>query len=170
MIVRDSVVLPQPDSPTSPSVSPALIDRSTPSTAWICPTVRFRDARADREVLDEVLDAQDLLALTGALMDRLGSRCCVRFARSRALPGDTASANFDAWPTSSSAKWQAATCSPGLDRRSAGTSSRHAAPALREEAARMERAAGRQVDQRRRLRPGSVAATPRPRSASAGRP
>ena len=33
MIVRDSVVLPQPDSPTSPIVSPALIERSTVSTA-----------------------------------------------------------------------------------------------------------------------------------------
>ena len=40
--VRESVVLPQPDSPTSPSVSPAWIERSTPSTAWICPTVRLK--------------------------------------------------------------------------------------------------------------------------------
>jgi len=40
--VRERVVLPQPDSPTSPSVSPALIDRSTPSTAWMWPTVRLR--------------------------------------------------------------------------------------------------------------------------------
>ena len=39
MIVRPSVVLPQPDSPTMPSVSPARTVRSTPSTARTCPTV-----------------------------------------------------------------------------------------------------------------------------------
>src|SRR5206468_10077466 len=33
MIVRPSVLLPQPDSPTMPSVSPLLIFRLTPSTA-----------------------------------------------------------------------------------------------------------------------------------------
>ena len=33
-IVRPSVLLPQPDSPTRPSVSPGSISRSTPSTAW----------------------------------------------------------------------------------------------------------------------------------------
>src|SRR5579864_323798 len=38
--VRPSVDLPQPDSPTSPRVSPVLISRSTPSTACTCPTVR----------------------------------------------------------------------------------------------------------------------------------
>src|SRR4029077_13634364 len=38
--VRPSVDLPQPDSPTSPRGSPVLISRSTPSTAWTCPTVR----------------------------------------------------------------------------------------------------------------------------------
>src|SRR5215472_13321167 len=40
MIVRPSVDLPHPDSPTSPSVSPFLTSRSTPSTAWTCATVR----------------------------------------------------------------------------------------------------------------------------------
>src|SRR5256885_356161 len=39
---RPSVDLPQPDSPTRPTVSPALISRSTPSTAWTWPTVRCR--------------------------------------------------------------------------------------------------------------------------------
>src|SRR5215510_15024825 len=38
--VRPSVDLPQPDSPTRPRVSPALISRSTPSTACTWPTVR----------------------------------------------------------------------------------------------------------------------------------
>src|SRR6266581_3164648 len=40
MIVRPSVDFPQPDSPTRPSVSPASISRSTPSTAWTCARVR----------------------------------------------------------------------------------------------------------------------------------
>src|ERR1700716_2094177 len=33
------VVLPEPDSPTTPSVSPLRTERLTPSTALICPTV-----------------------------------------------------------------------------------------------------------------------------------
>jgi len=37
---RPVVDLPQPDSPTSPSVSPASIWKSTPSTAWMAPTWR----------------------------------------------------------------------------------------------------------------------------------
>src|ERR1700729_505320 len=36
---RPSVVLPEPDSPTTPRVSPLRTDRLTPSTALICPTV-----------------------------------------------------------------------------------------------------------------------------------
>src|SRR3954470_17812727 len=39
-IARPTVDLPQPDSPTSASVSPGLIDRLTPSTAYTCPVVR----------------------------------------------------------------------------------------------------------------------------------
>ncbi len=34
-----SVVLPEPDSPTTPSVSPLRTETLTPSTALICPTV-----------------------------------------------------------------------------------------------------------------------------------
>src|ERR1022692_2809558 len=33
------VVFPQPDSPTSPSVSPELTEKLTPSTAWTAPTL-----------------------------------------------------------------------------------------------------------------------------------
>ena len=39
---RPTVVLPQPDSPTRPSVSPRRISKLTPSTAWTDPTVRCR--------------------------------------------------------------------------------------------------------------------------------
>ena len=40
---RPSVDLPQPDSPTSPSTSPARMSRSTPSTARTAPLVRPND-------------------------------------------------------------------------------------------------------------------------------
>src|SRR5882757_9797774 len=36
---RPRVVLPEPDSPTTPSVSPLRTARLTPSTALMCPTV-----------------------------------------------------------------------------------------------------------------------------------
>src|SRR5207302_4592511 len=39
---RPRVDLPQPDSPTRPTVSPVLISRSTPSTAWTWAMVRCR--------------------------------------------------------------------------------------------------------------------------------
>ncbi len=42
---RPSVVLPEPDSPTTPSVSPLRTDRLTPSTALICPTVERKRPR-----------------------------------------------------------------------------------------------------------------------------
>ena len=38
-----SVVLPEPDSPTTPSVSPLRTLRLTPSTALMCPTVSATD-------------------------------------------------------------------------------------------------------------------------------
>src|SRR5215510_16395087 len=40
--VRPTVDLPQPDSPTRPSVSPASMAKLTPSTAKTCPVVRRR--------------------------------------------------------------------------------------------------------------------------------
>src|SRR3984957_12917747 len=40
-----SVVLPEPDSPTTPSVSPLRTVRLTPSTALICPTVDRKKPR-----------------------------------------------------------------------------------------------------------------------------
>ncbi len=51
---RPSVDLPQPDSPTTPSVSPGRSVRSTPSTARTAPLAR-PNSRAHREVLDQAL-------------------------------------------------------------------------------------------------------------------
>ena len=64
-IARHSVDLPQPDSPTSPSVSPSLRVRLTPSTARTRADLAVdHDARLDREVLDEVGHLQQRIALT----------------------------------------------------------------------------------------------------------
>ncbi len=52
---RPSVDLPQPDSPTTPSVSPRRTSSETPSTACTTsPLGAPERRRADREVLDEV--------------------------------------------------------------------------------------------------------------------
>ena len=42
MIARDMVVFPQPDSPTSPSVSPSLMEKVTSFTAWTRATSRSK--------------------------------------------------------------------------------------------------------------------------------
>src|ERR1700687_3602009 len=41
-MVRRRVGFPQPDSPTRPTVSPFMMSRSTPSTAWTWATVLWR--------------------------------------------------------------------------------------------------------------------------------
>ena len=61
MSARPVVLLPQPDSPTSPSVSPLRISKETPSTAFTVPTCGLEDARPDREVDLEVLDLEEVL-------------------------------------------------------------------------------------------------------------
>ena len=50
-MVRPSVDLPHPDSPTSPSVSPARTAKLTSSTAWTVRDRALHDPLADREVL-----------------------------------------------------------------------------------------------------------------------
>ncbi len=42
MIVRAVTLLPQPDSPTMPSVSPRLDGEATPSTAWTMPSITWK--------------------------------------------------------------------------------------------------------------------------------
>ncbi len=43
--MRPVVVLPQPDSPTSDSVSPRMTSNVRPSTAWTAPTWRWSRPR-----------------------------------------------------------------------------------------------------------------------------
>src|SRR5262249_36389542 len=47
-MVRDSVVLPQPDSPTSPMISPAASDRFTPSSPRALPASVTNDTARSR--------------------------------------------------------------------------------------------------------------------------
>ena len=48
-MARPSVVLPEPDSPTTPTVSPSRTAIETPSTAFTWPTVRLKKPLLDRE-------------------------------------------------------------------------------------------------------------------------
>src|SRR5438477_7205676 len=57
---RASVDLPQPDSPTRPSVSPRLISRSTPSTA--------RTARPPKPPIGKYLNAPLIRTSTGSVL------------------------------------------------------------------------------------------------------
>jgi hypothetical protein len=56
---RPVVVLPQPDSPTSDSVSPLRTLKSRPSTAYLA----LQHAAPDREVLDQAGHREQLFAL-----------------------------------------------------------------------------------------------------------
>ena len=59
---RPVVVLPQPDSPTSPSVSPRRIAKLTPSTALTTAGRAAKEAAADLEVLHQIAHLEDHLA------------------------------------------------------------------------------------------------------------
>src|SRR3972149_552088 len=66
---RPTVVLPHPDSPTRPSVSPRRTSNVTPSTALTQPTVRWRmplDARFVEPAAD-LMAGLDLLEVGPAL-------------------------------------------------------------------------------------------------------
>ena len=60
IIARPVVLLPQPDSPTRPSVSPLRTSKLIPSTALTVPTCGLEDAGPDREVDLEVLDLDEV--------------------------------------------------------------------------------------------------------------
>ena len=89
---RAVVDLPQPDSPTMPSVSPRITSNETPSTARTAPIWRWKHARADREVLHEVAD-----------LDRASRRSCGLGLASGAASGGSSSALASARPSRGSA-------------------------------------------------------------------
>ena len=90
---RPTVVLPDPDSPTRPSVSPRRTSNDTPDTAWTTSTARFRNAAADREVLDEIahLDQRPLRA-GRRVRPRNGGHASGHAAPPSAAPAGAASA------------------------------------------------------------------------------
>ena len=128
---RPSVDFPQPDSPTSPSVSPAARSRETSATARTCATARSKiTAAAHRKRFLQPADGQDRLA----------------GGSPRSCAGRPRRASVGARSSASSAKWQAHQVDPA--KRRVGRSTRQRASAQR--AARMESAARRPVAQGRR--------------------
>ena len=77
------MVLPQPDSPTRPRVSPRWISKLTPSTAWTRADRSLHDAAADREVLHQVADLDER---DGRQRRRVGARSCASRRRGRGQP------------------------------------------------------------------------------------
>ena len=70
IIRRAVVLLPQPVSPTMPSVSPRITSNDTPSTACTAPIWLLEDDPArDREVLDEVADLDQRVAHAVLLLE-----------------------------------------------------------------------------------------------------
>ncbi len=60
IIARPVVLLPQPDSPTSPSVSPRRIAERDSVHGLDRADLRLKDARPDREMDLEVLDLDEV--------------------------------------------------------------------------------------------------------------
>jgi hypothetical protein len=77
MMERPSVVLPQPDSPTRPSVSPRRMVNETPSTAWTVPTTLPQQPPHDRELLQPLDAVRAVVRLCGRCEDRERRRSCV---------------------------------------------------------------------------------------------
>ena len=93
---RPTVVLPQPDSPTRPTVSPRFSEKSTPSTARDLRYCAAQDAALDREALAQAAhsisgwlgstdrrDGRDLGVQSSrrSLRDRLCLRLCIRISQ-----------------------------------------------------------------------------------------
>ena len=130
MIVRPSVVFPQPDSPTTPSVSPARTLRIDAVDRTHLPDGVLEDAGLDREVLDEALDAEESCRSTPAAGDaRVGSRASVVAHRRPRLPARDGRPH--ARELFREVARRAVTCAARRSPRSSGISVRHTRPALR---------------------------------------
>ena len=151
MIVRPSVVLPQPDSPTTPSVSP-LADGEVDAVdgANLADRV-LEDPGLDREVLDEPLDAEERVrvrrssdAAAGAVGSSPGS--LTTLAPRRRAPSVHAPRRA---PRRSGRRERCV--APLADLPQLGDVRPAHAPPLRVRAARVEGAARRRRDHARRL-------------------
>ena len=80
-MARPSVVLPEPDSPTTPSVCPSRTSQVTPSTALMCPTAfRMKPARIGnqtRRSLASISFFAEGSACGGAPLGSAASSACV---------------------------------------------------------------------------------------------
>ncbi len=67
-MVSAVTLLPQPDSPTTPSVWPRLIENETPSTALTRPSMTWKYVRRSRTSRSTFgpLEARAVLSMTGA--------------------------------------------------------------------------------------------------------
>ena len=166
MMQRAIVDLPQPDSPTTPSVSPSLDGEADAVDRLHRGDLLLEDDPArDREVLLEVLDDEQLVA---AHHGRRRPRR--RLTRPHRSSGSSrASRSFVSW-----SRWHALEVRPA--RRRTGASSGRLVPAdvHHVRAARVEAAAARRVEQRRRLardlhEPLDVDVEPRQRAEQAPR-
>ena len=72
-MLRPTVVLPHPDSPTSPTVSPGFILNETPSTAYTFPIPRIGDFIANGHVFLVLCGVEDAANNNGGLRLALGS-------------------------------------------------------------------------------------------------
>src|SRR4051812_11325242 len=112
--------LPRPDAQVNAVDRVHLADRA------------LEEAGANREVLDEPLDAKDLVALVRLAVDvgRRGGRFVGPRRRRFGRLGHDAAPSATSllwWPSSSSAKWQAERCLSAPSDRSGGSTSRHSA-------------------------------------------
>ena len=144
---RAIVDLPQPDSPTTPSVSPARTVKLTPSTA-------LTDATSFWRISPRVTGKYFSRFSTTSRSSLMPLRSDRRHRLSVAPPPSLMPRLGDMrrWPARScvaSSRWQRKRCSASPERLELG----QLGPALvhHELAARVERAAGRRMEQRRRL-------------------
>ena len=126
---RPVVVLPQPDSPTIPKVSPAATLRSSPSTARTVPTERRRTPRRTGKCFSRPVTDSSGSALTGGARSRRSTAPGARRGRGGRRRGGPRRR-----PSVSDGTWVAAQPAGARLVRAAG----------------VERAPGRDVDQARR--------------------
>ena len=164
---RPRVDLPQPDSPTMPSVSPRRTSSETPSTACTCSRAPRRDERrAHREVLDEV-DRLEQHGRSGCVMRSRGP------ARRPATPAAAPAEPRGRDGTRPGGPGRPARAAPAASRRArsgAGSGARTGSPRReREERGRRARDRGEPARRAAGRRAGSSRAAPRCTDAAVSR-
>ncbi len=117
-IRRPSVLLPHPDSPTRPNVSPALTERETSETAWTTPAPRVNspDLSGYLRLTAERVSSDDSSAPSGA-EGRSGARTRRSCADASAVSPSAAGTGWKqacVWPSPAGPGETARTCGTGL--------------------------------------------------------